>query len=115
VLDDRAKMARLTPEDLMRSLLKVSVPVEAGNKALKDGSLAKVISDTMERIKPEAAFFGVEGGKRTAYMFFDLKDSSQMPSIVEPIFLVLQANVEVVPVMNPQELKSGLDAWQKQT
>ncbi len=98
----------------MRTLLKVSVPVDGGNRAVKDGSLAKVIGDTMERIKPEATYFGVEDGKRTAYMFFDLKETSQVPSIAEPIFMALHATIELTPVMNPQELKAGLDAWQKQ-
>jgi hypothetical protein len=98
----------------MRTLLKVIVPVDGGNKALKDGSLGKIIGDTMDRIKPEASFFGVENGNRVAFMFFDLKETAHLPAIVEPLFHGLQAHIDVIPVMNGQELKAGLDAWQKQ-
>jgi hypothetical protein len=98
----------------MRTLLKVTVPVHGGNKALKDGTLGKIIGDTMDRIKPEASFFGVENGNRVAFMFFDLKEAAQIPGILEPLFHGLEAQIDVIPVMNGQELKAGLDAWQKQ-
>ena len=99
----------------MRMLMKVTTPVEAGNKAINDGTLPKIIAQTMERIQPEAAYFGLEGGKRTAFFFFELKDSTQMPSIGEPIFHGTGATIELTPVMNPQELKAGLELWQKQS
>jgi len=41
----------------MRTMMKVSIPVEAGKKAIKDGSLARGIQSTTERLKPEAAYF----------------------------------------------------------
>ena len=40
----------------MRTMLKVSIPVEPGNTAVKDGSLKKVIGESLERLKPEAAY-----------------------------------------------------------
>jgi hypothetical protein len=98
----------------MRVLMKVSVPVESGNKAMKDGSMGKIIGDTVERIRPEAAYFGLEGGKRTAFFVFDLKNATDMPSIGEPILAALHANLEVTPVMTAQDLKAGLEAWQRQ-
>ena len=39
----------------MRMMLRVSIPVEAGNAAIKDGSLPRAIQATSERVKPEAA------------------------------------------------------------
>ena len=36
----------------MRRMLKVTVPVEAGNKGIKDGSLARAMQSTAERLKP---------------------------------------------------------------
>jgi hypothetical protein len=102
-------------EDPMRVLMKITIPIEGGNKAVRDGSIGKVIGDTIERVRPEAAYFGLEGGQRTAFFVFDLKDASQLPAIVEPCFHGLNAGVEITPVMNPQDLKTGLEAWQKQT
>ena len=70
----------------MRMMLKV-IPVEAGNKAVKDGTLARTMQRTMERLKPEAAYFLAEDGKRTGLFFFNMQDVSQIPVIAEPLFM----------------------------
>ena len=95
----------------MRTLMKVSLDVEASNKAVSDGTLGQVIGSVSEMIKPEASYFLTEKGKRTAYFFFDLQDSSQIPQIAEPIFTALNAKVDFTPVMNKEELGRGLQAW----
>lgn len=50
----------------MRMMLKISIPVEAGNNAIKDGSLPSTIQGLIERLKPEASYFFPEDGQRTA-------------------------------------------------
>ena len=92
----------------MRMMLKVSMPVEAGNAAVKDGGLKKVVEEAMGRLKPEAAYFFAENGCRTALMVFDLVDASDIPSIAEPFFTVLNAAVTMIPVMNGEDLAKGL-------
>lgn len=92
----------------MRTMLRVSVDTEMGNKAVRDGTIERLINDTIERIKPEAAYFCSDRGVRTAYFVFDLQDTSQMPPIAEPLFMQLGAAIEVIPVMNADELKAGL-------
>ena len=42
---------------------------------------------TMERLKPEAAYFLAEDGKRTGLFFFNMQDVSQIPVIAEPLFM----------------------------
>ena len=96
----------------MRMMLKVSIPVEPGNTAVKDGSLRKVIGESLERLKPEAAYFLPEDGRRTAIMVFDLADQSEIPSIAEPFFLAFNAAVSITPVMNADDLKLGLEKLQ---
>ncbi|HVY38026.1 MAG TPA: hypothetical protein VHM31_08825 [Polyangia bacterium] len=91
----------------MRTMMKISLPVEAGNKAIGDGTLGRVMQETMERIKPEAAYFTVEDGKRTAFMFFDLSEPSQLPVVGEPLF-GMGADVQFTPAMSPQDLQKGL-------
>ncbi len=94
----------------MRMMLRVTVPVEQGNKAIKDGSLPEIIKSTLDDLNPEAAYFLPDnGGKRTGLIFFDLKDSSQIPVIAEPLFIGLNAAVEFTPVMNINDLKTGLE------
>ena len=97
----------------MRVRLKVQIPVEAGNKAIKDGQLPKIMEATLSTLKPEAAYFFTEDGKRTAELFVDLKDVSQIPAILEPLFMGFNASVDVTPVMNADDLRSGLQQASK--
>ena len=93
----------------MRMMLKATIPCENGNAAIKDGSIGRIIGKWSEQYKPEASYFTTDGGDRAAYFFFDLKDPSDIPSVAEPFFTGLNAKIEVQPVMNPQDLKAGLD------
>jgi hypothetical protein len=97
----------------MRMMVKITMPVEGGNHAVKAGLLPKLIQQTVELIKPEAAYFTPHHGQRTAYFFFDMKDSSQMPVIAEPWFSGVNALVEFQPVMNSEDLRAGLDTATK--
>jgi hypothetical protein len=92
----------------MRMMLKASLDTEKANDAIRSGTLGKLIQESMEQIKPEAAYFTADGGKRTAFLFFDLKDPSDIPSISEPFFLNLGAELTYTPVMNPEEVERGL-------
>jgi hypothetical protein len=96
-------------EELMRTMLKVSMQVEAANKAIKEGLVPKLVQETTEAIKPEATYFTADDGMRTAYFFFELKDASQIPAVCEPWFNATNAKIELKPVMNPAELKAGLE------
>lgn len=91
----------------MRTLLKITVPVEAGNKAINDGTLPATLKALAEKLKPEAMYF-TPTGQRSAMLVFDLADTSQIPSIAEPLFENLQAQVEFHPVMNFEDLQKGL-------
>jgi hypothetical protein len=91
----------------MRCLLKASIPVETGNAAIGDGSLGKTIESILADLKPEAAYFAADNGKRTGFIFFDLKDPSQIPAIAEPWFLAFDAHIEIQPAMNLEDLKKA--------
>jgi hypothetical protein len=92
----------------MRTMIRIKVPVEAGNRAFQDGSLQQTIMDALQRLKPEAAYFFPDHGVRSALMVVDLKESSEIPTVVEHFFSRLNAAVEVFPVMNAEDLKEGL-------
>jgi hypothetical protein len=89
-------------------MARISMPVESGNQAVKDGTLGAVVQRTAERWKPEAMYFTTFNGERTAYLVFDLPDSSGIPSFAEPFFTELNASVELAPVMNGDDLQKGL-------
>jgi hypothetical protein len=90
-------------------LLRVSIPVEAGNAAAKAGTLGSTVEQILADLKPEAAyFFADDDGQRSGSIIFDMKDSSEIPAIAEPWFLAFRAKVSFRPVMNPQDLaKAG--------
>jgi hypothetical protein len=92
----------------MRMLMTVEMDTEASNRAVKDGSLPKLMESVLEQLHPEAAYFTTHEGHRTAYMVFDLQETSQMVQIAEPIFGGLNAKIDWSPAMNPQELQDGL-------
>jgi hypothetical protein len=98
----------LKEENRMRMLLRVSVPVDAGNAAAKAGTLGPTIDRILADLKPEAAyFFADDDGQRSASIVFDMKDTSQIPAIAEPWFLAFNAKVSLRPVMNPQDLTAA--------
>ena len=94
----------------MRFLLKVNIPVESGNAAAKAGKLGTTIQSILADLKPEAVYFTDSNGQRTAFIFLDMQDASQIPAIAEPWFLAFDANVEIHPVMVPEDLARAADA-----
>jgi len=66
------------------------------------------VEAVMTKLKPEAAYFAPMDGKRAGIIFCDIADPSQIVEAVEPLFLNLDAAVEMVPVMNADDLKKGL-------
>lgn len=93
----------------MRMLLRVSIPVEAGNAAVKAGTLGSTIEKILADLRPEAAyFFADDNGQRSGSIVYDMKDSSEIPAAAEPWFLAFNAKVSFRPVMTPQDLaKAG--------
>jgi hypothetical protein len=98
----------------MRTLLKVTMPVGAGAPTVKDGTIERVLGETANRLRPEAAYFYPENGHRTAIMIFDLKSPSDIPAIAEPLFTELNGTVEMHPVMNADDLKKGVATYLEQ-
>ncbi|MYR43285.1 hypothetical protein [Streptomyces sp. SID5910] len=92
----------------MRVMLKATLDTEKANELIRSGRMSDLMRESLERIKPEAAYFGTPGGRRTALLFFDLQDSSELPVVGERFFLDLNAEVEVCPIMNGDDLAKGL-------
>jgi hypothetical protein len=92
----------------MRMMLKFTLPIDKGNSAVNDGALGGIMESVMGKLKPEAAYFTPMDGKRGGMLFFDITEPSQIIEAVEPLFLNLNASVEIVPVMNGDDLRKGL-------
>jgi hypothetical protein len=94
----------------MRTLIRFSIPVGPGNRAIQDGRLGPVIGKLIEQLRPEASWFLTQGGKRTGMLVCDLADASRIPVVAEPLFVELEAEVDFAPLMSLEDLQRGLAA-----
>ena len=92
----------------MRVMAKIHIPAAKGSAALRDGSMQRTMEEFMSAVKPEAAYFAPEGGLRTAFIVFDMEDPSDMPPLFEPFFSTFEAQIELTPVMNADDLRAGI-------
>jgi hypothetical protein len=97
-------------ETVMRMMLKAVMDTQAGNEAMRNGSLGKIIGDMLGELKPEAAYFTTDGGQRCCIAVFDMSDTSQIPAMAEPLFVGMNAGITFSPCMNADDLQKGLEA-----
>ncbi|HEY6739597.1 MAG TPA: hypothetical protein VI076_12190, partial [Actinopolymorphaceae bacterium] len=67
-------------------LLWVTFDTERTDQAVADGTLPTALQDMLDRLRPEAAYFTPNKGRRSCVVVFDLADPSRMPTITEPLF-----------------------------
>ena len=94
----------------MRFLVKVTIPVEAGNTLVSDPNFGKRLEEITQDLKPEAVYFAIEGGQRTIYLIANVADASQTPAIAEPFWLSLSADVEFIPLMDTADMAKAAPA-----
>lgn len=99
----------------MRTLLKVVLPVETTNKAVTNGTLQKTVQTLTETLRPEAAYFTTENGKRAALFVFEAKDSTQVTQAVETLFQALNAEITTTHAQTAEEYRRTLDNTAKTT
>ena len=97
----------------MRFLVKVNIPVEAGNAAARAGKLGTTIQSILADQKPEAAYFTDDNGQRTAILFLQMQDASEIPAIAEPWLIAFNAGIEIHAVMLPEDLARAGTAIEK--
>ena len=92
----------------MKYIMKVRMSIERGNAALSDPQFGHKMNDLLTEIKAEAAYFSTINGQRGAYIVVNINDPSEIPAIAEPFFLWLNADIDWLPVMKPEDLgKAG--------
>ena len=94
----------------MKMLLSVEMPHEPFNSLVRSGKAGDVIKSILETIKPEAAWFTEQDGKRGGVFIVNVQNPSDVPALAEPFFLKFQANCTFRIVMSPEDLqKAGLE------
>jgi len=91
----------------MRMMVTVRVPVAKGSETIRNGVMPKVIHRTLERLKPECAYFSLENGRRTMRAVFDMPVQEEMVAAFEPVLMELDAEIDLIPVMTAPELEQG--------
>src|SRR5438132_12322877 len=93
----------------MRMMIQFSIPVEAGNQAARKGTLGAPFEKVLAELKPEAAYFtATEHVERGGVIVFDLKDTSQLPAIVELFFLIYNASINFSPAISAQAVPAAI-------
>jgi len=64
----------------MRMMLRATMPVEAGNTAVQNGTLGKYIQQIMADLKPEAAYF------TAAFEIFPIPQGETCRTLCAPSF-----------------------------
>lgn len=92
----------------MRFLVRISIPVGAGNAKVRDGSLGPTLQKILQQQKPEAVYFLDIDGVRTVYLIVNVENAPDITTIVEPWFLAFDARVELRTVLTMDDLaKTG--------
>jgi hypothetical protein len=91
----------------MKYIMKVRMPNEKGNLRLKDPQFGMKMKEILAEIRAEAAYFTTICGNRGVYVVVNMTDASQMTAMAEPFFLWLDADIDFLPVMTPEDLEKG--------
>jgi hypothetical protein len=93
----------------MRFLVRVTMPTEAGNKAVKDPKFLKNIEGFVRDMKAESAYFLEMDGRRNALFFVDIPTVDMVVPFSESFFQ-MGADVKFHPAMGLDDLKKGFSA-----
>ncbi len=94
----------------MKMLMTVEFPLEPFNSLVRSGKAGETIGRILEAIKPEAAYFTEQDGKRGGVLVIDVQGASDVPGFSEPFFLKFNASCKFRILMSPQDLqKAGLE------
>jgi hypothetical protein len=98
----------------MRVIMLVQFPIEPFNTAARNGTVGAKIKQILDDLKPEAAYFTEQDGHRGAIFVVDVRNSSDIPKLAEPLFLSFNAEVKFRIAMTPEDIAhADLDALGK--
>jgi len=75
--------------------------------------LGQTLQTILEELNPEAAYFTPIDGARGGYVVINMDETSQIPAMLEPLFLGLGATVDIQPVMTPEDLQKAGPAMEQ--
>jgi hypothetical protein len=97
----------------MRFMLTYRISPEKGNALAREENLRQTVQAIVEQINPEAAYFTPMEGARGGYLVVNLDDASQIAAMAEPLFIGLDATVQIHPVMTGEDLDKATPALEQ--
>ena len=91
----------------MRLMMTIKMPVEHGNKAFADGSMQQVLQELIDKLQPEACYFMMQDGLRTALLFYEAQDEFRILEAHEPRFATLGASIDETPALSWEDMQRG--------
>lgn len=91
----------------MHFLAKISIPADAGNKFIVSKDFNQKMDELIAGLKPEASYFCIADGNRTIFALINMDNSSDIPRLVEPFWLTMNASVEFFPAMTQAEFSKA--------
>jgi len=91
-------------------MVKFTLPTQETNPLVDDGSVGQKMESLLGKLQPEAAYFGPIDGKRGGFIVMNMEEGSEVVTKLEPLWLELNATVELFPVATPDELRAGLQS-----
>ena len=92
----------------MRFIVRAKIPTEAGNKMVKNPKFIQNLEEYINKVKSEANYFFEADGNRVLVFVVNMDSVDMIPSIAEPLFQEMGANVEFHPVMSLDDLKKAI-------
>lgn len=93
----------------MRFMFKITIPVEAGNAAIRDGTMGKKMRQILDDMHPEAAYLIVDKGQRSLIVVAEIDSMEGTTAYYEPWFLAFNAQVETYLAWVPEDLDGVID------
>jgi hypothetical protein len=95
-------------------MLTAIIPNEPFNTLMRENKVGALMKRILDDLKPEAAYFTEEHGKRATVLILDVSEPSKFPSYAEPFFLLFDAECRFRIVLTQDDLgKAGLDTLAK--
>src|SRR5215467_5179661 len=92
----------------MKFVVRAKIPVETGNRMVKDPRFLPNLEKYISQNKVESAYFYESEGMRTFAFVIEMKSADMLPSIAEPLFQQYHAKVECHPAMTLADLKRAI-------
>ncbi|WP_305987268.1 hypothetical protein [Roseibium sp. MMSF_3544] len=92
----------------MRLMMTFKIPTQAGNRAGEQHNIGTAIDKLIADTGASEAYFYMQDGMRAGTIFFEEADQANLPRYNEPLMESLGAQIDIVPVLNLEDLKRGL-------